>query len=242
MSLNSPTTTLVELKEPDFLALSPFPTMTVEAATRQLEELVIAAPGTPPEEPSSAFSDDSSIITSDEPFSAFSDDSSIAPSEDAPIAFPDSWHLARSTRFTKEEVDEFLSSGSPPLFVYGPLQLPNILAQVLYGGSATVAEEFMLASHMTQGALTHHQVYTLDHDIFPAMLDNGTDEDVAHGLLIFGLTERQRQRIDRYKGGRFSREERDVEIIIAGRESRMIGAHAYIWRGDRESRLNLAER
>lgn len=241
MLLDSPTATLVGLEEPDFLVLSSFHTMTVETATRQLEELVIATPRTPPEEPSSAFSDDSSTMNSDEPSSALSDDSSVKPSEDTTMAFHDSWHLARMIRFTNEEVDELLSSGPPPLFVHGPLRLPNILAQVLYGSLATMAEEFMLASNMTPGALTHHQVYTLDRGIFSAMLDNGTDEDVAHGLLIFGLTERQCQRIDRYTGGRFSREERQVEIIVAERESRTINAHAYIWRGDRESMLNSAE-
>jgi hypothetical protein len=143
---------------------------------------------------------------------------------------PEAYKIAQRNRLSCAEVRFYLKTTRMVVFVYGSLQLPNEIALCLNHDKAFRDDEDVgFALRMTPGKLTHHRLYAIKDRIFPAVLDNGTEDDIVDGMVIFGLMETQRQRFDRFEGGWYSREAKQVVIQLASGDEENIDADVYIW-------------
>ena len=143
---------------------------------------------------------------------------------------PEAFKIAQRNRITYSDLKQFFKQSPVNVFVYGSLQLPHEIALCLNQNKIIHDDEDVgFALRMTPATLPHHRVYAIKDRIFPAILDDGTEDDVADGMVIFGLLEAERQRFDRREGGWYSREERRVYIRMASGDEQVIQAHVYLW-------------
>ena len=140
--------------------------------------------------------------------------------------------MTKAKYFTAEEVDTFVNKLIKPLFVYGSLMIPAIVAHVIDGVSGPVDED-KIKSLITPATLHGFRRFGRKNCKFPAALD-GFPGSSVRGLVLFGLTSGQRGRIDGYERGLYSRETHDVTITLESGEEHIIDADVYIWAGDRE--------
>lgn len=143
---------------------------------------------------------------------------------------PEAFKIAQRNRISYSDLKYFLKQSPMIVFVYGSLQLPHEIALCLNKDKSCHDDEDVgYALRMTPATLPYHRVYAIKDRIFPGLLDDGTEEDVADGMVIFGLAEAERRRFDRREGGWYSREERRVYIQMASGDEQVIHAHVYIW-------------
>lgn len=146
---------------------------------------------------------------------------------------------APENRLTRLVLRGFLQNRPIPIFAYGSLQLPHEIALCLNKDRRYDDDENVLSAlRMTPGVISHHHVYGIQDSIFPGILEDGTEDDQVPGVVIFGLTEAQRQRLDRRVGSWYCREEKDVNIIMATGEDEVIMAHVYMWARGSQYLLN----
>jgi cation transport regulator ChaC len=156
---------------------------------------------------------------------------------------PEAYKIALSNRLTWSELETYLTNTPMVIFAYGSLQLPHELALCLNEDKAYRDDEDVgYALRMTPGKLTHHRVYAIRDRIFPGVLDDGTEDDVVDGMVIFGLVEAERQRLDRREGGWYSREERQIAIRMASGDEENIEANVYIWAAGSENLISPNEK
>ena len=111
---------------------------------------------------------------------------------------------------------------------------------------------------MTPATLSHHERLAVLGCPFPAVVASVSTDPTARpkqveGLLLCGLSERQRNMIDYYEGGLYVSVPTSVEVEIVqedgagnaveGRKERiMLDADVYIWKGTRAELVDAAER
>ena len=135
--------------------------------------------------------------------------------------------MAEGNHFTAEEVKDFVGRSVKPLFVYGSLLVPAIVAHLVDNLDCPVDED-KIQSPTTAATLTGFRRFSRKNSIFPAVLD-GFPASSVKGLVLFGLTSSQRGRIDGFEGGVYSRETNDVKIILASGKEEIIDADVYVW-------------
>ena len=166
---------------------------------------------------------------------------------------PPSYRSALENRLTRSKLASLQSAGKP-LFVYGSLMLPSQVARVLGNGSLTPT----IAARMTPATLSYHERLAVHGCPFPAVVasvsaDPAVRPKRVEGLLLCGLSERQRNMIDYYEGGLYVSVPASVEIEVveedsAGnavesqREMIMVDAVVYIWKGTRAELVEATER
>ncbi len=148
--------------------------------------------------------------------------------------------MAEEKYFTAEEVNGFVGRPVNPLFVYGSLMIPAIVANVIDRPDGRM-NEGIIKSMMTAATLGGFQRFAIKNTIFPAVLDAFSGTSVE-GLILFGLTSAQRGRIDNFEGGRYSREAHDVRITLASGKEEIIEADVYVWARDRSELQEHKER
>ena len=132
--------------------------------------------------------------------------------------------------------------------------LPSQVARVIGNSSLTS----IIAEHMTPATLSHHERLAVRGCPFPAVVASVSADPAAvpkrvEGLLLCGLSDRQRNMIDYYEGGLYVSVPVSVEIEIVGedsagnavesqRERVMVDAVVYIWAGTRVELVEAAER
>lgn len=161
-----------------------------------------------------------------EPMIVNGDDSEDDHSEDHGH-YPTSYRVALSNRLDIFQIGELIMQSPLPLFVYGSLQIPSLV--VAQFSSSDTLSELALAQRMIPGKLIRFKMFSQRIGDFPAILDTGNPADVVTGMMILGLSEGQRQRLDRYEGGWYSREVVNVKVHLSTGEYVNIMAHTYIW-------------
>lgn len=139
--------------------------------------------------------------------------------------------MAQEKYFTAEEVNGFVGGPVNPLFVYGSLMIPAIIANILDKPEDRM-NKGKIKSMMTAATLCGFQRFVIKNTIFPAVLDALSGASVE-GLILFGLTSAQRGRIDNVEAGRYSREAHDVRITLASGTEEIIEADVYVCARDR---------
>lgn len=160
---------------------------------------------------------------------------------DDPI--PEAFKMAQRNRISYVDMRGFLKRSPVNVFVYGSLQLPREIALSINKSKIFHDDEDIgFAMRMTPATLLGHRVYAVRDCIFPAILDDGTEDDVVEGMVMFGLDEGERQCLDRREGGWYSREERRVYIRMESGEEQVIRAHVYIWAHGTEHLIDRDEK
>lgn len=150
--------------------------------------------------------------------------------------YPVSYRVALNNRLDIYQIGELIKRSPIPLFVYGSLQLPELV--VAQFSSSDTITELALAQNMVPGKLFGYTLFAQRIGNFPAILDTENPEDVVTGMVIFGMSEGQRQRLDRYEGGWYSREMVNVNIPLSSGEHIDILVFAYIWAQSRNKLIS----
>lgn len=148
------------------------------------------------------------------------------------------FRVASDNYLTAERIERF--SGRP-LFVYGSLMLPYFLAEKMNDSDTPVTklDAAKVALSMTPARLSgFRQLKEADDSIVAITDEKASSSDVVAGLVVFGVTDRQVQCLDRYHEGKYSREPVDVQIYVLCKpngdevEVRPASVSTYIWPSD----------
>jgi len=155
------------------------------------------------------------------------------------------FNIALNNRFTVDELDTLLSSGRKPLFVYGSLMVPTVVTRVI-----NAEDKEVVARNMTPALLTNYKRLAVTWADFPALVLDLSPGSSVHGLLLFGLTDDQRRRIESYESGLYYLTEVKVKIEVGWYGiygyhidgMKVIDALAYVWDGLRSELYEVHEK
>lgn len=148
------------------------------------------------------------------------------------------FRVASENYLTAERIERFPGR---PLFVYGSLMLPYFLAEKMNDSDTPVTnlDAAKVALSMTPAGLSgFRQLKEADDSIVAITNEKASSSDLVAGSVVFGVTDRQVQCLDRYHEGKYSREPVDVQIHVLCKpngdelEVRPASVSTYIWPSD----------
>lgn len=111
--------------------------------------------------------------------------------------YPQDFIRTLSNTLTEKKVSQWLKKpGSSPRFVYGVLMLPAVLKYYIDEDAAVQIEQ-----SMTQATLFGYKLYQLAESSPPAIAQSSDLGATVDGILVFNLTDRQRNSIYELEGG-----------------------------------------
>ena len=157
---------------------------------------------------------------------------------------PEAYRIAQRNWVSWEELNSWVEESYMIVFAYGSLQLPHELSACFdYQKSNPDDDEVRYATRMIPGKLKGHKVHAIQDGMFPAILDDGGEEDVVEGMLIFGLRDWECHLLDRRQGEWYSREEKEISIVVGHRQDEdIIDAQVYMWARGRGNLIDPEEK
>jgi hypothetical protein len=149
--------------------------------------------------------------------------------EPSTIRIPPSYLYALGNRLTSQQVDAFLDSPLRPSFFYGSLMFPKVISGVTH-----IADVDSIIKNMTPATLPGYRRFAIKWAEFPAVLPSDEPDDAVYGVLMFGLTETEKDRLLAYESGLYNVEATTVEIELIDQTNRMLTADVYVWNGPRD--------
>lgn len=148
--------------------------------------------------------------------------------------YPKDFTQALSNTLSEEEVSQHLRKpGSAPRFVYGVLMLPTVLRYYI---GANAADSIELS--MAPATLSGYQLYEYAESSAPVIARSPDPQAAVEGILVFGLTDRQRNAIYELEGGLAGLVNVEVEICQRDRwgvhQVCPVEAGAFAWQGSRD--------
>lgn len=123
-----------------------------------------------------------------------------------------------------------------PLFLYGTLLSPPLLAWLITGNA--------LNTPLVQSLTTPAHIYgytrcAVLHADYPALVASTSKADVVHGLLLKPQSRSQRLKADNFEGETYAITPVEVHVeagemgaTSSGGECEVVNADAYVWTGD----------
>lgn len=148
------------------------------------------------------------------------------------------FRVASDNNLTAERIERFPGR---PLFVYGSLMYPYTLAERMHDSETPVTklDAAKVALSMTLAGLKGYRELKGPDGSVVAITDEGAgSDDIVPGVVVFGVTGRQVQCLDRYHNGKYSREPVNVQIHVRSQpngeklELKIVLVHTYIWASD----------
>lgn len=148
------------------------------------------------------------------------------------------FRVASDNYLTPERIERFPGR---PLFVYGSLMLPYTLAEKMSDSDTPVTklDAAKVALSMTIAGLQgYRQLKAPDGSIVAITNEEARPDDIVAGMIVFGVSDRQVQCLDRYHDGKYSREPVHVQMQVRCRpnceelELRPALVNTYIWASD----------
>lgn len=148
------------------------------------------------------------------------------------------FRVASDNYLTPKRIERFPGR---PLFVYGSLIYPYSLAESMHDLETPVTkfDAAKVALSMTPAGLQGYRQLKGPDDSIVAITNEGAgSDDIVPGMVVFGVTSKQVQCLDRHHNGKYSREPVHVETHVRchpnGEELEMKIAlvHTYIWVSD----------
>lgn len=148
------------------------------------------------------------------------------------------FRVASDNYLTAERIERFPGR---PLFVYGSLMLPYLLAEKMNDSDTPVTKRDtakVTLSMTPAGPSGFRQLREADDSIVAITNEKAHSTDVVAGLVVFRVTDRQVQCLDRYHKGKYSREPVQVQIHVLCKpngeelELRPASVNTYIWPSD----------
>ena len=153
------------------------------------------------------------------------------------VRIPPSFLYASGNRLTSEQVDAFLASSTRPSFFYGTLMFPKLLAAITQNDDLE-----SIIANMTGAALPGYRRYALDWADFPVVLPSDRPDDYVDGVLLFGLSETEKNRLHAYESGLYTVELARVEFQLFHGVNTAVAAEVYVWKGARHEVVEVEER
>ncbi|KAN0067381.1 hypothetical protein V8E54_014471 [Elaphomyces granulatus] len=122
--------------------------------------------------------------------------------------YPADYKLAVSNTLLEEEVDAFLTKpGASARFVYGALMLPTVLKYYIH-----MDQSIDITKNMTPATLTGYKLYRYTNSGPPVIAPSLEPSASVEGMLIFDLSEEQRNAIYEFEAGLMALISVEVEI------------------------------
>ena len=126
--------------------------------------------------------------------------------------YPSDYKLALSNTLSEEEVNAFLTKpGTATRFVYGALMLPTVLRHIIH-----MDPSIDITMNMTPATLTGYKLYRYTNSGtnsgLPVIVPSSDPSASVEGMLIFNLSEEQRNDIYEFEAGLTALISVDVEI------------------------------
>lgn len=117
-----------------------------------------------------------------------------------------------------------------PVFVYGTLKSPQLLAWLLTGDSTKSSR---ILGQRKPATLSGYTVRRVKHADFGALVkeETPTDAHVVHGFVVYPETRSERVKLDDFEGESYARTTVAVKLEEDGQ---MVEADAYLWAGETE--------
>ena len=167
---------------------------------------------------------------------------------------PLTYQNALANRYSPTKLAQLTAADSKPLFFYGSLMLPSIIARVI--GNQQLAPQ--LSSQMTPATLYGHERCAVCYADYPAVVpvtanDCSTLVPKVEGMLVFALTAEQRFALHCYESGLYNLTEVEVEVEaveyleadsmpVKKRVMAKVTAEVYLWNGQRDELYDVSEK
>ncbi|KAI1918267.1 hypothetical protein LOZ53_001301 [Ophidiomyces ophidiicola] len=141
-------------------------------------------------------------------------------------AHPQDYMRALKNMIKEDELEELLKV-STPIFLFGPLMLPQMLKSV------TDAQPSLdIATSMTQACLPGYELWVFEGADIPVVRASGKLGQSVDGLVVFGLSAEQRNWIYEFEAEN-AKHLTPVSVEICTRDGvlRTIDAATFVWKG-----------
>lgn len=143
--------------------------------------------------------------------------------------------MSAQSHDAEQERREQGPSASPtqprPLFIYGTLCAPELLAWALTGDSANTQQVAGLAS---PARVTGYKRYAVNRCDYPAVVEHDGPDSVVHGYLLRLDTQVQRKKLDNFEGDTYKAVAVAVDVLDDDGQpiGESVDADMYLWDGD----------
>jgi hypothetical protein len=144
-------------------------------------------------------------------------------------SYPEDFKKALSNTISDKEIDQFLKRGGSPRFVYGVLMLPTVLKYYIDGDQGV-----KIHKQMTQATLPGYQLYEFADSSAPVIARSNNPQANVKGMLVFNLSDEERNSIYEFESGLMRLSSVEVDIIQKSylgnvHDMRRIDAGAFVW-------------
>ncbi|WEW61152.1 hypothetical protein PRK78_006642 [Emydomyces testavorans] len=141
-------------------------------------------------------------------------------------SYPRDYRRALKNTLTEKKLEELLQ-GSTPMFLFGPLMLPQVLKSV-----TDTEPGFDIAAHMTQASLLQHKLWIFEGVNIPVVMPSEELGQSVDGLLVFALNPEQRNWIYEFEA-EITKEMTHVQVEVCMRDGnlRAVDAATFVWTG-----------
>ncbi|KAJ5990317.1 hypothetical protein N7499_010844 [Penicillium canescens] len=144
-------------------------------------------------------------------------------------SYPEDFKKALSNTISDKEIDQFLKRGGSPRFVYGVLMLPTVLKYYIDGDQGV-----KIHKQMTQATLPGYQLYEFANSSAPVIARSNNPQANVKGMLVFNLSDEERNSIYEFESGLMRLSSVEVDIIQKSylgnvHDMRRIDAGAFVW-------------
>ncbi|KAJ5295694.1 hypothetical protein N7508_010515 [Penicillium antarcticum] len=146
-------------------------------------------------------------------------------------SYPEDFKKALKYTISDKDIDQFLKHGGSPRFVYGVLMLPTVLKYYIDEDQSK-----NIHKQMTQATLPGYQLYEFADSSAPVIAPSNNPKAKVKGMLIFNLSNEERNSIYEFESGLMQLSSVQVDIIQKSylgnvHEMRKIDAGAFVWDG-----------
>ncbi|KAJ5770244.1 uncharacterized protein N7511_002295 [Penicillium nucicola] len=143
-------------------------------------------------------------------------------------SYPEDFKRALTNTISDKDMDQFVKHGGSPRFVYGALMLPTVLKYYI-----DREQNVKIHKQMTQATLHGYQLYDFADDGVPVIVRSHQPHANVKGMLIFNLSNEERNSIYEFEGGLMQLSSVQVDTIqkscLGVYEMRKIDAGAFVW-------------
>ncbi|OQD91029.1 hypothetical protein PENANT_c001G06264 [Penicillium antarcticum] len=144
-------------------------------------------------------------------------------------SYPEDFKKALKYTISDKDIDQFLKHGGSPRFVYGVLMLPTVLKYYIDEDQSK-----NIHKQMTQATLPGYQLYEFADSSAPVIARSNNPKAKVKGMLIFNLSNEERNSIYEFESGLMQLSSVQVDIIQKSylgnvHEMRKIDAGAFVW-------------
>ena len=118
-----------------------------------------------------------------------------------------------------------------PVFLYGNLMLPNLLARLLFRDETKTED---IKRRRFAGTLYGYKRRLVRGTDFPAIIPSDNQTDTVHGYLFYPESDKERRLLDAFEIESYVREEVKIVSVVTEDTGEVVQAQCFVWDGHLE--------